>query len=123
MWPVVMMKKKDLISRKCQIQKERKKHISNTFVRWTELLRLPYFNPIQYCVINPMHNLFLEIANWIIKKLWINGGKISNDDLELMEKRFKAIKILADLGQIPNKIATGEGFSGFTADQWKSFIL
>src|SRR5436305_10699258 len=29
----------------------------------------------------------------------------------------------ADLRRIPYKIATGEGFSSFTADQWKSFIL
>ena len=28
-----------------------------------------------------------------------------------------------DLGRVPNKIATEEGFSGFTADQWKTFIL
>ncbi|GET65986.1 hypothetical protein RIR_jg20389.t1 [Rhizophagus irregularis DAOM 181602=DAOM 197198] len=28
-----------------------------------------------------------------------------------------------DLGHIPNKIATGEGFSGFTADQLKTFVL
>jgi len=40
-----------------------------------------------------------------------------------MERRAKAIKVPADLGRIPYKIATGEGFSGFTADQWKSFIL
>jgi hypothetical protein len=38
-------------------------------------------------------------------------------DLEKMEKRAKTIQIPADLGRIPNKIATGEGFSGFTADQ------
>jgi hypothetical protein len=35
----------------------------------------------------------------------------------------KIIQIPADLGRIPNKIATGEGFSGFTADQWKTFVL
>ena len=40
-----------------------------------------------------------------------------------MEKQAKCIKVLVDLGQIPYKIATGEGFFGFTADQWKSFIL
>ncbi|CAB5380533.1 unnamed protein product [Rhizophagus irregularis] len=40
-----------------------------------------------------------------------------------MEKRAKTIQIPVDLGRIPNKIATGEGFSGFTADQWKTFIL
>jgi hypothetical protein len=40
-----------------------------------------------------------------------------------MEKRAEAIKLPADMGRIPNKISTGEGFSGFTADQWKTFIL
>ena len=45
------------------------------------------------------------------------------DHLELMEKRAKNIKVPADLGRIPYKIATGEGFSGYTADQWKSFIM
>src|SRR5437868_2326425 len=27
------------------------------------------------------------------------------------------------MGRIPYKISTGDGFSSFTADQWKSFIL
>src|SRR3990170_179963 len=40
-----------------------------------------------------------------------------------MEKRAKSIKVPADLGRIPYKIVTGEGFFGYTADQWKSFIL
>ncbi|EXX65901.1 hypothetical protein RirG_128870 [Rhizophagus irregularis DAOM 197198w] len=40
-----------------------------------------------------------------------------------MQKRANAIKVPADIGRIPYKIATGEGFSRFTADQWKTFIL
>jgi hypothetical protein len=109
--------------RLCKSQEERKRHVSLTLVRWTELLRLPYFNPIRHLIVDPMHCLFLGIANWIIKKLWIDGNKITKHDLEKMEKRAKTIKIPADMGRIPNKIATGEGFSGFTADQWKTFIL
>ncbi len=35
----------------------------------------------------------------------------------------KRNKVSSDLGQIPHKIAMGEGFSSFTADQWKNFIL
>ena len=81
------------------------------------MLRLPYFNPIRFLVVNPMHNLFLGIAHWIVKKLWIDNGKITKPHLELMEKRAKNIKIPADLGRVPFKISTGEGFSGFTADQ------
>ena len=70
-----------------------------------------------------MHCLFLGIARWIIKKLWIDGNKITKRDLEKMEKRAKTITLPANIGRLPNKIATGEGFSGFTADQWKTFIL
>ena len=64
-----------------------------------------------------MHCLFLEIAYWIMKKLWIDGGKINRHDLELMERQAKAIKVPADLGRILYKIATEKGFSRFMADQ------
>jgi len=109
--------------RLCKSEEERKSHVSSTLARWTELLRLPYFNPIRYLVVDPMHCLFLGIARWIIKKLWIDGNKITKRDLEKMEKRAKTITLPANIGRLPNKIATGEGFSGFTADQWKTFIL
>ena len=87
------------------------------------MLRLPYFDPIRFLVVNPMHNLFLGIAHWIVKRLWIDSVKITKSHLELMEKRAKNIKVPVDLGRIPYKIATGEGFSEYTANQWKSFIM
>ena len=40
-----------------------------------------------------------------------------------MEKQAKNIKIPADLRRIPYKIATEEGFSGYTADQWRTFMM
>jgi hypothetical protein len=109
--------------RLCKSEEERKRHVSSTHVRWTELLRLPYFNPIRHLIVDPMHCLFLGVAHWIIKKLWIDGNRITKHNLEKMEERAKDIQIPTDLGRLPNKIATGEGFSGFTADQWKTFIL
>ena len=81
------------------------------------MLRLPYFDPIRFVVVDPMHNLFLGIAYWIIKRLWVDREKITKANLELMEKRAKKIKVPADLGRIPYKIATGEEFFGYTADQ------
>ena len=81
------------------------------------MLRLPYFNSIRHLVIDLMYCLFLGIAHWIVKRLWIEGGKITKFDLELMEKRAKEIKVPSDLVMIPYKIATGKGFSEFTADQ------
>jgi hypothetical protein len=106
-----------------QTKEDRKKHVRKTHVRWSEMLRLPYHNPIRHLIVDPMHCLFLGIARWIVKKLWIDGDKLTKDDLKKMEKRAKNIKVPADLGRIPYKIATGEGFSGFTADQWKTFIM
>ncbi|KAG6912151.1 hypothetical protein DXG01_016975, partial [Tephrocybe rancida] len=31
-------------------------------IRWSELLRLPYYKPSSYLVVDPMHNLFLGIV-------------------------------------------------------------
>ena len=40
-----------------------------------------------------------------------------------MQERANKIKVPSDISRIPNKIATGDGFSGVTADQWKTFIF
>ena len=45
-----------------------------TGVRWSELLRLPYFDPIQFLTVDPMHCLFLGIAKWIVKKFGLMKG-------------------------------------------------
>jgi hypothetical protein len=116
-------RKNAMIWKHQQTKEDRKQHVSRTHVRWSEMLRLPYFDPIRFLVVDPMHNLFLGIAHWIVKRLWIDSGRITKTDLELMEKRANGIKIPADLGRIPHKIAIGEGFSGFTADQWRMFIM
>ena len=107
----------------CRTEDERKNHVSSTLARKSEMLRLPYHDPIRHLVVDPMHCLFLGIAHWIVKRLWVNSGKITKPQLEEMEKKMKLIKLPSDLGRIPNKISIGEGFSGFTADQWKTFIL
>ncbi|PKY32170.1 hypothetical protein RhiirB3_450169 [Rhizophagus irregularis] len=40
-----------------------------------------------------------------------------------MQERANRMKLPSDIGRIPSKITMGEGFSGFTTDQWKNFIL
>ena len=52
-----------------------------------------------------------------MKKLWIDNDKIIKAHFELMEKRAKQIKIPADVGRIPYKIAIGEKFLGYTTNQ------
>ncbi|CAB4431577.1 unnamed protein product [Rhizophagus irregularis] len=70
-----------------------------------------------------MHCLFLGIAKWIVTRLWIEEKKLTSENLSLMQERANKIQLPADIGRIPSRIATGDGFFGFTADQWKNFIL
>ncbi len=43
-------------------EEDRRRHISTTHVRWTEMLRLPYHNLIRHLVVDLMHNLFFGIT-------------------------------------------------------------
>ena len=109
--------------KECDSEDARKSHVSETLVRWSEIYRLPYFDPTQFLIVDPMHCLFLGIAKWIVTRLWIEENRLTMKNLAIMQERANKIKVPSDIGRIPNKIATGEGFSGFTADQWKTFIL
>ena len=40
------------------------------YTRWSELLRLPYWDPTKFTVIDPMHNLFLNLAHYHIWSFW-----------------------------------------------------
>jgi hypothetical protein len=73
----------------CKTENERKHYVSVILVRWSEMLRLPYHDPIKHLIINPMHCLFLSITQWIVKRLWIDSGKITYQQLEEMKKMAK----------------------------------
>jgi hypothetical protein len=107
----------------CITDSARNEHVKKTGVRWSELLRLPYFNPIRHLTVDPMHCLFLGIAKWIMVKLWLESGKINTNDLKNIQATINKISTPADIGRIPRKIDTGDGFSGFKADEWKTFFL
>lgn len=109
--------------KKCTTEESRKTHVSQHHVRWSEIYNLRYFNPVRHCVVDPMHCLFLGVAKWIVTKLWIGEGILDDAKLKMMQKRADAIKITSDLGRRPVRIATGDGFSNFTADMWKTFIM
>jgi hypothetical protein len=109
--------------KKCTTEESRRAHVSQNIVRWSEIYRLPYFNSVHFCVVDPMHCLFLGVAKWIVMKLWIGKGILNDKTLQIMQKRADKIKFPSDLGRRPVRIATGEGFSNYTADMWKTFIL
>ena len=101
----------------------RKHFVKQTCVKWSELLRLPYFNPIHFTIIDPMHCLFLGISKWIVKQIWINEGILTSNDLRSIQKIINQIQVLANLSQIPGKIDFREWFSNFTVNQWQNFIM
>ena len=85
-------------------------------------MRLSYFDPIRFMIVDPMHCLFLGIAKWIIKKIWIDEGVLTPKILNKVQKTMDRFKIPTDLGRISGKVDRGEGFSNFTTDQWRTFI-
>ena|SRR5437868_2981117 len=44
------------------------------------------------------------------------------DNLKNIQRKMNQIQIPANLGRIPQKIDCKEGFSNFTADQWRTFF-
>lgn len=91
---------------------------SKSGCRYTELLRLPYFNPTR---IDRMHNVFLGSGKHILKDIWIGQGLITESQFDLIQYRVDRIISPPDVGRIPNKIRFG--FSSFTADQYKNWII
>jgi hypothetical protein len=109
--------------RRCKSKAERTRFVKENGVRWSELLRLPYFDPIRFVIVDPMHCLFLGIAKWIVKRIWVDENILTQNDLQSIQKKMNEFQVPADLGRIPSKIHSGEGFTNFTADQWKNFFL
>ena len=72
--------------RRCNSDAARKRYVKITGVRWSELLRLPYFDPIRFLTVDPMHCLFLGIAKWIVKRIWIEEGILTSDSLNNIQK-------------------------------------
>jgi len=108
--------------RRCNSKASRERFVKQSGVRWTELLRLSYFDPIRFTTVDPMHCLFLGIAKWIVKRIWIDQGILTTNILNEVQKKMNQFSVPADIGRIPGKIYCGEGFSNFTADQWRIFF-
>ena len=69
-----------------------------------------------------MHYLFLGIAKWIVRRVWMEEGILTPQVLKMVQKKMDEFKVLSDLGRIPGKVDCGDGFSNFTADQWQIFF-
>ncbi len=87
--------------------------------RYSELLRLSYFDCIRFTIVDPMHNLFLGTAKRMME-IWLELGIITRTDLEAIQHKIDACNVPSNMGRIPFKIA--KSFCGFTAEQWKTWV-
>ena len=87
-------------------------------VRYSLLLELPHFDPIRFGIIDPMHNLMLGTSKHMFS-LWLEQSKLSQQDIECIQKQCEKFLIPYDVGRLPLKI--GSNFAGFTADQWRTW--
>ena len=94
---------------------------SQTGIRYSVLIELPYFDPIWFTIIDPTHNLFLGTAKRVMKKIWIENGILTRDDMKAIQARVDSIRAPSGIGRIPRKVSSS--FGGFTAEQWKNWVI
>ncbi|KAJ2911995.1 hypothetical protein MD484_g8416, partial [Candolleomyces efflorescens] len=66
--------------RDAQTIRERKKLYSTHGVRWSELLRLPYWDPTKYTLIDSMHAFYLRIFQHHVRNIWGMDAKMDEQE-------------------------------------------
>ena len=61
-------------------------------------------DPIRFAVVDPMHCLFLGVAKWIIKSIFINQNKLNMEQLHIAQNRMDHVDLPPDIGRIPPKL-------------------
>ena len=89
-------------------------------VRYSILLSLPYFDPVRFTAIDIMHNLFLGTARTMFQ-LWLDRNILSKEDIVELESRIRLLQTPEGIGRLPGHI--GSQYGGYTAKQWKNWIL
>jgi hypothetical protein len=95
----------------CHTLAQRSQLTKTTGVRYTELIRLPYYDPVPFAVVDVLHNIYLGTAKRIIHG-WIGKGIIDKAALKQIQNVIGDIATPPGIGRIPSKIDTGSGFSG-----------
>ena len=82
-------------------------------LRYSILLSLPYFDPVKFTIIDPMHNLFLGTGKYAFE-VWMDVGIITKKHLKHFQDIVEKFVVPTDVGRIPSSI--GSGVRGFTAN-------
>jgi len=89
---------------------------------YTVLINLPYYNAVEFCIVDSMHNLLLGSAKKFIE-LWKKSDGVGFSQLEIIQQTIDQFTVPAGIGQFPRKVEGGSGFSNFKAEEWKNWVL
>ena len=85
-------------------------------VRYSELFRLSYYDPVRMHVVDPMHNLLLGISKHVYAT-WVEQEILNEENQQEIDRRMRELKIPSDLGRIPGGISSR--YKSMKADEWK----
>ena len=98
----------------CAAVEELKKEVTKTGLqaaesasglRYSVLLALPYFDPIEFTAIDSMHNLFLGSGKHVFE-VWMENNILSKQSLTTLEEKLKIFRVPADIGRVPSRISS-----------------
>ena len=65
----------------CSTKSSRDRKESKLGCWYSSLLQLPYFDPVQMLIIDPMRNMYMGTAKYILNNIWIKRNIICSNDL------------------------------------------
>ena len=88
-------------------------------IRYSELFRLPYFDPIRSHAVDPMHNLFSGTAKHTFA-VWVQLGILNDEKLKDIDRLMKNMIIPSEVGRIVKSMSL---FKSMKADEWKNWVV
>ena len=91
----------------CSTKTHKSKKESELECRYSILLELPYFRPVEMVLIDPMHNLFLGTAKHFTRDILIGRNILGGSEIAKIEERLKRSVVPCGLGRLPVSIKPG----------------
>ena len=104
---------------KAQTKAERTTLESSLGVRYSEFFRLPYFNPIKFHVVDPMHNLLLGTAKHTFR-VWIDHGVIDDEKISLIDNLIEEVSKSKEIGRMTRSMGH---YKSLKAEEWKNWVI
>ncbi|KAG1893136.1 uncharacterized protein F5891DRAFT_963419 [Suillus fuscotomentosus] len=90
-------------------------------VRWSELLRLPYWDPMRFIVIDGMHNLFLGLVQHHFRDGPKGSEVLSDNKINAIQEKLGNVQRPTWHCGLPKNLGDTE-HGKFKVEQWKSSI-